>query len=90
MGEEISRLQNKAREDLERLREEHAAARDREIRALRGRVSPSPRNMPVYPYTRATCSLKVLAYIQLNELAAGRTARPGRRRRRRQVCTGAL
>jgi len=38
MGEEISRLQNKAREDLERLREEHAAARDREIRALRGRA----------------------------------------------------
>ena len=37
-GEEISRLQNKAREDLERLREEHAAARDREIRALRGRA----------------------------------------------------
>ena len=32
---EIERLQTKAQEDLERLREEHAGARDREIRALR-------------------------------------------------------
>ena len=32
---EVTRLQHKAADDLERLREEHAAARDREIRALR-------------------------------------------------------
>ena len=32
---EVSRLQRKANEDLERLREEHGAHRDREIRALR-------------------------------------------------------
>ena len=32
---EVSRLQHKANEDLERLREEHSAHRDREIRALR-------------------------------------------------------
>ena len=34
LAEEVRRLQT-AGEDLERLREEHAAARDREIRALR-------------------------------------------------------
>jgi progesterone-induced-blocking factor 1 len=32
---EVTRLQHKAKDDLEKLREEHAAARDREIRALR-------------------------------------------------------
>ena len=35
LTQEVTRLQHKAAEDLERLREEHAAARDREIRALR-------------------------------------------------------
>ena len=35
LNAEVARLQQKAAEDLERLREEHASARDREIRALR-------------------------------------------------------
>lgn len=35
LTQEVARLQHKAADDLERLREEHATARDREIRALR-------------------------------------------------------
>ena len=35
LTEEVRRLQTKANEDLERLREEHSSHRDREIRALR-------------------------------------------------------
>ena len=35
LSAEVNRLQRKANEDLERLREEHGAHRDREIRALR-------------------------------------------------------
>ena len=77
LNAEVARLQQKAAEDLERLREEHASARDREIRALR-----DLRDAAVADSVAARAELNDLrgAYDDLLARAAPRVADARRRR----------